>query len=232
MTALQRVCSRFTGRASAAVLAALTIVGSVAMQGQTAATPGQVRKIYVETFSGNRGAGEIRDEVIDRPKHHSDLTVVDCASQADAVLKGNGEIWISGYIAGNNPRAQANGRNPIYNEYLSLTLEGGNAQALWSSMVTRSGSLSAAITSNLAEHGAKLLLTAVAHDAPGRNSYPIATFTWIVLPDPLPAQERSALAQMLHWMLIFGQKQSSALGYAPLPHELANRELESLTHLK
>jgi phosphate transport system substrate-binding protein len=69
-------------------------------------------------------------------------------------------------------------------------------------------------------------------DAPGKKSYPIATFTWIVLPDPVPAGERAALAQMLQWMLTSGQKQSSALGYVPLPRELASRELESLAQLK
>jgi phosphate transport system substrate-binding protein len=163
MTALRKLRCRLSVRASAAIFAALTVVGFVAGHAQTAATLGQVRKIYVEPFSGKRGAGEIRDEVIDRLKHHSELTVVGSASQADAVLKGSGDIWVSGYI-GNNPRAQASNRSPIYSGYLSLTLEGADAQPLWSSMVTPAGSLSSAITFNLADHGAKLLLTAVAHD--------------------------------------------------------------------
>ncbi len=475
--------------AAVIVTVTLAIAGAGTLQAQSAASLAQVRKIYVEAFSGKRGAEEIRNEVIDRLKHDPALTIVNSASQSDAVLKGNGEIWISGYI-GNNPRAQASSRNPIYSGYLSLTLEGGNAQPLWSYMVTPAGSLSGAITSNLAWHGAKLLAAAVANDreshapspnssiptatssqqsltgagatfpaplyqawiqsfhqihpeirisydavgsdegmqrligkqvnfaasdvasspdgddlqrfatvlgavvpiynlrgvdhalrftpdilakiylgkisrwddpqilavnrgvslpnaqiavvhrsdgsgttyaftdflsktspdwkarvgvgstvqwpmgsgaarndgvasfvqqtpnsigyveltyaiqhelsfgevrnsagvyvmatlesvaaaaqsaaatpvatssitdAPGKASYPIATFTWIVLPNPVPADERNAIAQMLQWMLTSGQKQSSALGYAPLPRELASRELESLARLK
>ena len=146
-----------------AFAAALALAGGVVVQAQTASTLAQVRKIYVEPFSGKRGADEIRNEVIDRLRHDPALTIVNSASQSDAVLKGNGEIWISGYI-GNNPRAQASNRSPIYSGYLSLTLEGVNAQPLWSYLVTPAGSFSGAITSSLAGHGAKLLLTAVAHD--------------------------------------------------------------------
>ena len=41
---------------------------AVAVQAQTAATLSQVRKIYVEPFSGKLGAGEIRNEMIERLK--------------------------------------------------------------------------------------------------------------------------------------------------------------------
>jgi phosphate transport system substrate-binding protein len=455
---------------------------------QGASTLAQVKKIYVEPFAGKRGTTEIRNELIDRLRRDRALILVDNAAQSDAVLKGTGDIWISGHI-GNNPRAQGSSRSPIYTGYLSLTLEGGDSQPLWSSLVTPASSLSGAITSNLADHGAKLLLTAVANertngapspnpsiasaaavqqslqgagatfpaplyrawiesyrqahpgvrisydavgseegiarlvgkkvdfaasdiaasppgselqrfatvlgavvpiynlagldrglrftpevlagiylgkitrwnapeirdinrgfslpnapiavvyrsegsgtsyafteflsktspewktavgagstvkwttgvgasgndgvaalvaktpdsigyveltyaiqhelsfgqvrnaagafvaaslesvaaaaqnalasgatlsivDAPGKASYPIATFTWILLPEPVPAADRTAITQMLQWMLTSGQKQSSALGYQPLPHELASRELQSLGQLK
>jgi phosphate ABC transporter phosphate-binding protein len=489
MIAPQRIFRSLAPCMPAAFAAALILGGCIVVQAQTAATLAQVRKVFVEPFSGKLGAEEIRSAVIDRLRHDPALTIVDSASQSDAVLKGNGEIWVSGYI-GNNPRAQGSNRSPIYSGYLSLTLEGSNAQPLWSYLVTPAGSLSSAITFNLASHGAKLLITAVEHEkergatpvvpviqdaatkketlkgaggtfpaplyqawiqsfgqihpemhltykavgseegirqlldkqidfaasdvpaspdetklqrfatvlgavvpvynlrgvdrelrftpeilsgiylgkitrwdapemravnrgislpnspiavvrrsegsgttyafteflsmtspdwksavgigstvqwpvgasaagndgmvalvertpgsigyveltyaiqhdlsfgavrnaagayvtaslesvaaaaqsasatggatpsiinAPGKNSYPIATFTWIVLPDPVPAAERDAAAQMLQWMLTSGQKQSSALGYTPLPHELASRELASLARLK
>jgi phosphate ABC transporter phosphate-binding protein len=67
---------------------------------------------------------------------------------------------------------------------------------------------------------------------PGSNSYPIYSFTWIVLPMPVATDHRSAFEQLLRWMLTSGQKQCSALGYAPLPRELASRELEALVQLK
>ncbi len=140
-------------------------------QAQTAATLAQVRKIYVEPFGGKRGAGEIRDQVIDRLKRDAALTIVGNAAQSDAVLKGNGEIWVSGYV-GNNPRAQASNRSPVYSGYLSLTLEGGKAQPLWSYLVTPAASLSGTITSNLAGRGAKLLIAAAARDRESGASSP------------------------------------------------------------
>ncbi len=65
------------------------------------------------------------------------------------------------------------------------------------------------------------------------NAYPISTFTWIMVPEQeLDPQQRSAISDLLRWMLTSGQKQCSALGYAPLPHEVAVRELQSITALK
>jgi len=37
-----------------------------------------------------------------------------------------------------------------------------------------------------------------------------------------------ALVELLRWVLTAGQKESSALGYAPLPRDLAERVLHSL----
>ncbi|WP_263376838.1 phosphate ABC transporter substrate-binding protein PstS [Granulicella aggregans] len=70
-------------------------------------------------------------------------------------------------------------------------------------------------------------------NAPGKNAYPISTFTWIMVPEQVSdSQERTALADLLNWMLTSGQKQCSALGYAPLPHEVAVRELQAISTLK
>jgi len=161
MIACQNICRIFTRILPTVVALTLTFASSGLLRAQSAATLAQVHKIYVEQFSGKRGAQEIRNEVMDRLKHDPALSLVGSAAQSDAVLKGNGEIWTTGYIS-NNPRASASSRSPVYSGYLSLTLEGGDAQPLWSYLVTPSGSVSGAITSNLAEHGAKVLLTAVA----------------------------------------------------------------------
>jgi phosphate transport system substrate-binding protein len=70
-------------------------------------------------------------------------------------------------------------------------------------------------------------------NAPEKYAYPIATFTWWLLPGDLGGTEKKAvLFDLLQWMLTSGQKQCSALGYAPLPREIANRELQFLTTLK
>lgn len=70
-------------------------------------------------------------------------------------------------------------------------------------------------------------------NAPGKYAYPISTFTWLLVPaqqsDP---QKQVAIAAFLRWMLTTGQKQSESLGYAPLPHGIAVRELDAVNRLK
>jgi phosphate transport system substrate-binding protein len=55
-------------------------------------------------------------------------------------------------------------------------------------------------------------------DAPGKNAYPISSFTWLLIPvqaqDP---KKGKIIADFLNWMLTDGQKMTSQLSYAPLP---------------
>ncbi len=66
-------------------------------------------------------------------------------------------------------------------------------------------------------------------NASGKHTYPIATFTWVLIPaegkDP---KKQAALRDLIRWMLTSGQKQCQSLGYAPLPGDLAARELQAL----
>jgi phosphate transport system substrate-binding protein len=55
-------------------------------------------------------------------------------------------------------------------------------------------------------------------DAPGKDAYPISSFTWLLI----PAQSKDAakgkiLNEFLTWMLDDGQKMTADLTYAPLP---------------
>ena len=68
-------------------------------------------------------------------------------------------------------------------------------------------------------------------NARGKHVYPIATFTWLLLPESADATKKTALRDLARWMLTTGQKQCEGLGYAPLPPELANRELRALDSL-
>jgi phosphate transport system substrate-binding protein len=64
---------------------------------------------------------------------------------------------------------------------------------------------------------------------PGKGAYPIATFTWLLLPQEVSdSAKKAALVRLLKWILTEGQKECSALGYSPLPHDVANKELSSL----
>ena len=69
-------------------------------------------------------------------------------------------------------------------------------------------------------------------NASGRHSYPIATFTWFLVPEDGAAEKQAALRDLLRWMLTSGQKQCEGLGYSPLPAELANRELAVVAGMK
>jgi phosphate transport system substrate-binding protein len=61
-------------------------------------------------------------------------------------------------------------------------------------------------------------------DAPGRDSYPIASFTYLLVPTEFADQsKRQRMTEFLGWMLTSGQKQCAALGYAALPPEIADK---------
>jgi phosphate transport system substrate-binding protein len=62
-------------------------------------------------------------------------------------------------------------------------------------------------------------------DPPGAGAYPIASFTWLVVPAHIADEgKRNAIAGFLRWMLGPGQTQAAALGYLALPKDLVRRE--------
>jgi len=68
------------------------------------------------------------------------------------------------------------------------------------------------------DRGFRLSIT----DAPGKSAYPIATYTWLLLPERFEDKSKqSTLRELVGWMLSSGQKSCSALGYAPLPPDVA-----------
>jgi phosphate transport system substrate-binding protein len=64
------------------------------------------------------------------------------------------------------------------------------------------------------------------------DAYPISTVSWIVLPPNLSAAKKAAAVGFLEWMLTSGQRECSALGYAPLPRNLVDRELSVVRKLR
>jgi phosphate transport system substrate-binding protein len=58
-------------------------------------------------------------------------------------------------------------------------------------------------------------------DPPLPGAYPIASFTWLVVPARVAEQtKRIAIVDFLRWMLGPGQRQAAALGYLALPAEV------------
>src|SRR5262249_45183247 len=58
-------------------------------------------------------------------------------------------------------------------------------------------------------------------NAPGKTAYPISTFTWLLIPTKFgDAAKGTQVKEMLKWVLTDGQKETTALSYAPLPKEV------------
>jgi phosphate transport system substrate-binding protein len=69
-------------------------------------------------------------------------------------------------------------------------------------------------------------------DAPGAGVYPISSFTWIVIPaHGADDTKRNALTGFLMWMLGPAQRQAAALGYLPIPKELAIQEEAAIARI-
>jgi phosphate ABC transporter phosphate-binding protein len=63
-------------------------------------------------------------------------------------------------------------------------------------------------------------------DAAGKDAYPIATFTWLLVPTGKQDEaKQAALTSFLEWILAQGQRECSSLGYAPLPRTVAEEQL-------
>jgi phosphate transport system substrate-binding protein len=76
------------------------------------------------------------------------------------------------------------------------------------------------------------ILTSITN-APGKDAYPITSFTWLLVPQSIPDHAtKAAVAEFLDWILTSGQKECSALAYNPLPKEVVTRELEMLATFK
>ena len=62
-------------------------------------------------------------------------------------------------------------------------------------------------------------------NAPGKDAYPISTFTWLLIPSTIPDNsKKKAITEFLQWMMTTGQKDCAAMGYAPLPTEIVGKE--------
>lgn len=61
-------------------------------------------------------------------------------------------------------------------------------------------------------------------NAPGKNAYPISSFTWLLIPmQSKDAAKGKILGAFLNWMVDDGQKMTSALSYAPLPENVTQK---------
>jgi phosphate transport system substrate-binding protein len=70
-------------------------------------------------------------------------------------------------------------------------------------------------------------------NAPGKEAYPISSFTWILVPlkssDPAKGK---VIKDLLSWIVKSGQDEVSALSYAPLPKNVVEKELKTIYSLQ
>jgi len=70
-------------------------------------------------------------------------------------------------------------------------------------------------------------------NAPGKDAYPISSFTWLLIPTPSKdANKGKILHDFLGWMVTDGQQMTSLLTYAPLPDNVAAKVKEAIKQVK
>jgi phosphate transport system substrate-binding protein len=66
-------------------------------------------------------------------------------------------------------------------------------------------------------------------NAPGKGAYPIASFTWLLIPQKISdTGKRDAIKAFLKWMLADGQGYAEQLSYARLPKEVIEKEKKAI----
>jgi phosphate transport system substrate-binding protein len=71
------------------------------------------------------------------------------------------------------------------------------------------------------------------NNAPGKNAYPISTFTWLLIPDKIAdATKKKSIIDFLQFMMTTGQADAQGLSYAPLPPAIVVKEQKQLALIK
>lgn len=66
-------------------------------------------------------------------------------------------------------------------------------------------------------------------NAPGKNAYPVSSFTWLLIPEKFKdASKRDTIKNFVKWAITDGQSYAETLSYAKLPKEVVDKELKAL----
>jgi hypothetical protein len=102
-----------------------------------AASPLEGLTVYVESLGVKPGADDLKKQLTEELRSVSGIHVVNNESKADAVIRGEGEIWIRHYYS-MNPRAgnsPAHGK-PALGGFISVELQSRSDGILWSYLAT------------------------------------------------------------------------------------------------
>jgi phosphate transport system substrate-binding protein len=69
-------------------------------------------------------------------------------------------------------------------------------------------------------------------NAPGKDAYPISSFTWLLIPNPsADSTKGKVLKDFLTWMLDH-ESEAASLNYAPLPAGVVTKVKATIAQLK
>ena len=70
-------------------------------------------------------------------------------------------------------------------------------------------------------------------DPPGKSSYPLVTYSWILLYGAYPDTKKGAVVKdFVQWGVTDGQRFAEALGYCPLPDSIRERATKAIGEIK
>ena len=89
----------------------------------------------------------------------------------------------------------------------------------------------ASVTGRRRRHHARGFRVSIT-DSTGRAAYPIASFTWLLIPEEIKDQQKKkVITDFVKWMLGPGQKMTAALEYAPLPAAVVAKEEKAVVKI-
>jgi phosphate transport system substrate-binding protein len=70
-------------------------------------------------------------------------------------------------------------------------------------------------------------------NAPGKDAYPISSFTWMLVPLKSPDSAKGkVIKDLLSWIINSGESEAASLSYAPLPKSVAEKVLKTVYSLQ
>jgi phosphate transport system substrate-binding protein len=70
-------------------------------------------------------------------------------------------------------------------------------------------------------------------NAPGKDAYPISSFTWLLVPvKSMDPAKGKVLKDLLSWVITSGEGEATSLSYAPLPKNVADKVLKTVYSIR
>jgi phosphate transport system substrate-binding protein len=69
-------------------------------------------------------------------------------------------------------------------------------------------------------------------NAEGKDTYPISSFTYLLVYGKMDSKKGSKIAQFMNWALAEGQKMAEPLHYAPLPKQMLTSVKARINEIK